>query len=123
MPIRIWRFITTRDFLVAAIVVVLSTPFFWMLLDRTPPYIRISGEILPADPENCALAGAPKGGIYPGSCVAVVWKIHPTRICPPSTPTNIQSNIVDGANIRWPIEPVSGFYGTKYQQQGSEKLT
>jgi hypothetical protein len=86
----------------------------WALLDREPPYVRETGKIVPAPPQECGLPddGVIERVVMPGSCVTVQWKIRVLRNCPPNTPNNITRIIQDSENVRWPIGPVEGVFGT-----------
>lgn len=89
-----------------------AAPAAWMLLDRDPPHIRESGQILADAPADCGLDDdAPKGGIYPGSCVAVEWKIKTLRTCQRSSTNSTMRRITDAQNVRWPIGPVETVLG------------
>lgn len=76
---------------------VIVGPFTWMLLDRDEPYIREGGEIVVVDHRLCGLlTGPPDDGIIrPGSCVSVMWKIIPRKICKPYGPFNVTRAIID----------------------------
>lgn len=95
---------TTKISMTAAfIAVALFAPVFWMLLDRDPPYVRTSGEMIPANPE-------------PGAFVSVKWTIQVERVCSPSVPRNVTRTVVDAKGVIHDYEPVDGIYGTKNQE-------
>lgn len=111
-----------RQIIVALMVCVPLVGYpIWALLDREPPYIRVSGQVVAVAPEECGLAAGPLDDIEPGSCVAVQWVIKPLRPCDPSTRNNITRVIQDSERVNWPIGPVEGYIGSK--QTASEPLT
>lgn len=90
----------TRMSLTAAFVAVgIFAPIFWMLLSREPPYVRTSGEIMPANPA-------------PGSFVNVRWHIKVDRVCTPNVPRNVTRTVIDAKGVLHDYEPVNGVYGT-----------
>lgn len=111
-----------RQFLIAlaSSALLLGLPL-WMLLDRSPPYVRDHGQIIAAAPENCGLPPGP-ASVTPGACVAVVWSVRIIRNCVPSEHSNITRRIVDGENVAWPIAAVAGLYGTGTLPSSSDRL-
>lgn len=90
----------------------------WALLDREPPYIRHSGDIVPALPQQCGLSEGAAAAVVPGSCVTVTWNIKVLRSCPPDTPNNVTRVIQDSEKVTWPIGPVAGLFGTTQKPPG-----
>jgi len=68
-------------------------PAMWMMLDRTPPYIRVSGSITPTEAS-------------PGETVSAHWTIRPIRICVPHGYKNtVTRSIVDSKGIVHHYDP------------------
>lgn len=90
-------------------------PFTWMLIDRDAPYIRENGEIVAVDHRFCGLlSGPPDDGILrPGSCVSVMWKITPRRICKPYSPFNVTRVIIDQQG-RHVLPPTHSVYSASH---------
>lgn len=79
-PLQWWR-IMLFAFLVVG-------PVWYALIDRELPYVRLSGVILPVDPE-------------PGARIDVIWYIKPIRTCAPSTKNNVTRQITDSTGVVW----------------------
>lgn len=56
----------------------------WFVMDRTPPYIRESGEMVPLDPSVCGIDHDSPQGLTPGACVGPVWQVRSVRQCEPA---------------------------------------
>src|SRR4051812_46504770 len=72
------------DFSALALVVPVTFLFVWFAMDRDPPYVRESGEMLVADPSECHLENDAPRGLSPGACVSPQWKVRAIRQCDPS---------------------------------------
>lgn len=105
--------INARQHIVAAIIAIgVVAPTMWMLLDRDPPHKRDNGQILADDPMDCGLPpDAPRGAIYPGSCIAVDWKVKTIRTCRPSTENSVTRTIKDSQGKIHTLAPVVAFLG------------
>lgn len=98
----------------ATVVGVLVGPTMWMLMDRDPPYLRESGEVIPVDYRMCGLESGPPmdGMIHPGSCLEVRWTIIPLRTCKPSGPYNVTRAISDQGGLH-PLPSANSVYSAK----------
>lgn len=90
---------TKRSMTAAFVSVAIFAPILWMLLDRDPPYIRTTGEIIPPNPA-------------PGEFVNVSWRIKVDRVCAPNVPRNVTRTVIDAKGVIHDYEPVDGIYGT-----------
>lgn len=83
--------------------VVFVAPTVAMLMDRSPPYTRVHGEIIPANPA-------------PGDEVAIKWDIQVHRQCTPVPQRNITRTIIESrTGKRHEFEPAEGVFGTPQQ--------
>lgn len=69
------------------------SPIIWMLMDRDPPYARLSGEIIPPDPR-------------PGDFIAVKWHVKIERSCNPQPDRNISRRVITSTGHIIDYEPV-----------------
>lgn len=103
VPKRYFPVSNLRQHIVAAFVSVgVVAPIAWMIMDRTPPYTRLSGEVIPATPR-------------PSDDVSINWETKVHRNCPPSTDYNVTRTIIDSIGKRHEYEPIEGVYGTETQ--------
>lgn len=84
--------------------ILVVVPVAWMLMDRSPPYIREGGEILPPDQIQ-------------GGFVTPIWRIKVRKACSPSTPNNVTRRITDAKGKRHFYEPVAGRFGVGVNEQ------
>lgn len=112
---------TRRNVVVTFIAIAAFGPLLWMLLDRDPPYVRRSGQVIATDPLNCGLVGAPnaEGHVVPGGCAEVKWDIRPIRICPRAGEYNVVREIEDSQGRKWTLGPVRGVMGSPDQPAGN----
>lgn len=94
-----------RRNLPAAFVAGLLAIPLWMAMDREPPYVRLSGEVVPSNPA-------------PGDFISIKWNIEVKRICRPDVPRNITRQIITATGHIIDYEPVDGVFGT---EAGREK--
>jgi hypothetical protein len=95
-----------------AICLFVVVPLTWWSWDREPPYIRTSGMIMPAAPEECKLPELfPQGDIYPGSCVEVMWDITTKRDCIPNERFNVHRSLITSSGAKIVLPSVEGQYG------------
>lgn len=106
------KFNINQAIIAAFVSCLIIAPLFWMALDRDPPYIRESGEVVPADPAECGLLGESDSVINPGDCVTVKWRIAARRNCVPNTPNNVTRRIQDSEKVLHTIAPSKGVIGT-----------
>lgn len=88
-----------KQHIIAAIVsTIVFTPLTWFMMDREPPYERVSGEILPPDPK-------------PGDYVEVSWQIKVNRQCRRDQRRNVTRTIIDSIGKITDFDAVEGVYG------------
>ncbi len=83
----------------------------WWALDRTPPYVRIFGVIVPEEPRKCPGADSNISGVRPNSCVAVEWTIDILRSdCQPAGSRHVNRTITDinGVHVLAKTENIYG---------------
>lgn len=91
--------VTYHKIAAVSVSVLILAPLLWMLLDRDPPYTRLSGRVLPEDPKQ-------------GDFITVDWKIEVHRNCPPSRRLNVSRRVIDATGKHHDYEPVEGVFGT-----------
>lgn len=85
-------------------------PIAWMALDRTPPYTRTEGVMVPDDPT-------------PGDFVAIRWKLNVRKVCPPATEKNIYRSIVTASGRNIKFEPIIGYIGGSRKELNRTEIT
>lgn len=80
--------------------VAVVVPLVWMVMDRSPPYIRLSGEMIPPNPAQ-------------GEFVSVRWRIKVIKPCPPNVPRNVTRRIIDSTGVVIDYEPIEGVFGAE----------
>lgn len=88
-----------RNIPAAFFAVAFVMPVMWMALDRDPPYVRLSGEIVPANPA-------------PGDFISVEWNIKVNKVCRPNVPRNITRQIITTTGHIIDYEPIEGVFGS-----------
>jgi hypothetical protein len=73
-------------------------PVLWGVLDREPPYDRVSGEILPRDPA-------------PGDNIEVHWNVRTRKTCGPSSTFSVTRQIVDSQKVVWSFDSSPSTFG------------
>jgi hypothetical protein len=71
----------------AGIIFAIST-VFWMAIDRDPPFVRISGKIIPENPRA-------------GQWVESYWQVKGSRWCPGS----LRRQVIDSHDVVWSLDP------------------
>lgn len=105
-----WR---CHFYLMLVAIIVFGPPSYWAF-DREPPYVRVAGSILPANPSDCGLPDtAPRGGMLPGACVKVDWTIARERECSPHGRFNVTRRIVDRQGVH-PLPSIDSIFGTTF---------
>jgi hypothetical protein len=74
-------------------------PVLWMAMDRSQPFERIAGVVVPPDPA-------------PGEYIHIEWQIRVLKSCLPSQQRNVSRSIVDSTGKIHRFEPTEGIYGT-----------
>jgi hypothetical protein len=102
-----------KTIVVTALISMISVviPVTWWAFDRTPPYDRIFGRIIPEEPHKCDGANKDIVGVLPGACVAIEWTIKINRTdCQPMSSYHVDRTITDesGTHILPPTENVFG---------------
>jgi hypothetical protein len=92
------KYTLSRNLPAAFFAVAIFAPVLWMVLDRDPPYERVSGEIIPSTPA-------------PGEFITVKWRIKVNKWCRPYTPNNVSRQIITSDGQLLDYQPVSGVYG------------
>lgn len=96
-----------RTRIIAALTAGIMIVPFWLLLDRSPPFIVTNGRVNPSNP------------VVNGS-IEVTWDIKPTRSCQPSSGAKVTRTIVDSKGVRHVYAPVHAVYGTPEQHEAGE---
>lgn len=83
------------------VAVAIFVPLLWFAMDREPPYVRLSGEIIPANPKQL-------------EWVKVRWTLRVSKVCRPSNPLNITRKIINRQNGKiTELAPVQGVFGAE----------
>lgn len=79
-------------------------PTVWFAMDRAPPYVRESGEMVAMAPEACQLdpAESPRG-ITAGACVGPQWKVRSIRQCDPAPGYPVTRHLIQSTGNRVPL--------------------
>lgn len=101
----------------AMIAIFIFAPTAWWLMDREPPYIRESGEIVAALPSDCGLADDAPAGLFAGGCAAAEWKIRSLRACPSYDRFNVHRTLIDSKDARHVLPATSSIYGRTRPRQ------